>query len=214
MDLGTRGDNGSRSGTALLDPERAELLAGRGGHAPARHAHARSMLSAIPHSESTPPLYYVLAWVWVRVFSAGEVGLRSLSALIGTATIVLLALIARRLAAGAPGSQQRAVRHQPAADLVQPGGARLRAAGGVLRALALVLLREDWRGFALASALALATHYSPSSSSRRSSFGCAGSMCAGRAAAWSAAFVVAVAAALMPLAVAQASATVLVHQRE
>src|SRR3954454_11427597 len=30
------------------------------------------MLSAIPDSESTPPLYYILAWVWGHVFGTGE----------------------------------------------------------------------------------------------------------------------------------------------
>lgn len=45
------------------------------------------MLSAIPDSESTPPLYYVLAWGWAKLFGTGEVGLRSLSALFGTATV-------------------------------------------------------------------------------------------------------------------------------
>jgi mannosyltransferase len=45
------------------------------------------MVSAIPHSESTPPLYYVLAWAWTKVFGHGEVGLRSLSALFGTALV-------------------------------------------------------------------------------------------------------------------------------
>jgi len=63
-----------------------------------------SMLTRIPHSESTPPLYYVVAWAWVRVFGAGEAGLRSLSAVFGTATIVVLALIARRLAVGGRSS--------------------------------------------------------------------------------------------------------------
>jgi len=42
------------------------------------------MLSSIGGSESTPPLYYAIAWVWSRVFGHGEVGLRSLSALAGT----------------------------------------------------------------------------------------------------------------------------------
>ncbi|MDX6664240.1 MAG: mannosyltransferase, partial [Solirubrobacteraceae bacterium] len=37
------------------------------------------MLSALPDSESTPPLYYVLAWLWTRVFGFGEVGIRSFS---------------------------------------------------------------------------------------------------------------------------------------
>src|SRR3954466_5060010 len=45
------------------------------------------MLSHIPNSESTPPLYYVLAWLWSKAFGTGEVGLRSLSALCGTAAI-------------------------------------------------------------------------------------------------------------------------------
>ena len=26
------------------------------------------MLHALPHSESTPPLYYLLAWVWAQLF--------------------------------------------------------------------------------------------------------------------------------------------------
>lgn len=47
-----------------------------------------SMLDAIPRSENTPPLYYVLAWGWSRPLGLGEVGLRSLSALVGTATVL------------------------------------------------------------------------------------------------------------------------------
>ncbi len=48
------------------------------------HRHLGSMLSTIPRSESTPPLYYLLAWSWVRVFGYGEVGVRLFSALAGT----------------------------------------------------------------------------------------------------------------------------------
>ena len=55
------------------------------------------MLRAIPDSESTPPLYYVLAWLWTHVFGTGEVGLRSLSALLGTATIGVVWALGRRL---------------------------------------------------------------------------------------------------------------------
>ncbi|MDQ3722555.1 MAG: hypothetical protein M3376_05690, partial [Actinomycetota bacterium] len=42
-----------------------------------------ALWQAIPDSESTPPLYYVLAWLWTQVFGTGEVGMRSLSALFG-----------------------------------------------------------------------------------------------------------------------------------
>ncbi|HZD87332.1 MAG TPA: glycosyltransferase family 39 protein [Gaiellaceae bacterium] len=63
------------------------------------HRSLGSMLvHGIPSSESTPPLYYVLAWVWVRVVGSGEAGLRSLSALVGTATIPVAYLAARSFA--------------------------------------------------------------------------------------------------------------------
>src|SRR3712207_9410986 len=54
------------------------------------------MLSAIPDSESTPPLYYVLAWFWTQLFGTGEVGVRTLSALVGTATIPVAYAIGAR----------------------------------------------------------------------------------------------------------------------
>lgn len=45
------------------------------------------MMRSLPSSESTPPLYYTVAWGWSKLFGTSEVGLRSLSALVGTATI-------------------------------------------------------------------------------------------------------------------------------
>ena len=59
------------------------------------------MLSRILTAESNPPLYYLAAEGWTKVFGAGEFGLRSLSAVAGTATIVVaymtgLALGSRR----------------------------------------------------------------------------------------------------------------------
>ncbi|MBK8294617.1 MAG: glycosyltransferase family 39 protein [Solirubrobacterales bacterium] len=51
-------------------------------------------LSAIPNSESAPPFYYFIAWFWSQVFGSGEVGLRSLSALLGTGSIVVMYLSA------------------------------------------------------------------------------------------------------------------------
>ena len=45
------------------------------------------MLAAIPDTESTPPLFYVLAWPWAQLFGDSEAGLRSLSAVIGTAAV-------------------------------------------------------------------------------------------------------------------------------
>ncbi len=45
------------------------------------------MLREVKHSESNPPLYYVLAWSWAKVFGTSEFGIRSLSALFGLATV-------------------------------------------------------------------------------------------------------------------------------
>jgi 4-amino-4-deoxy-L-arabinose transferase-like glycosyltransferase len=55
------------------------------------------LLHAIPDSESSPPLYYALAWLWTRAFGTGEVGVRSLSALVGTATIPVVWALAKRI---------------------------------------------------------------------------------------------------------------------
>ncbi len=51
------------------------------------HFSPGKMLGLIPQSESTPPLYYCIAWVWARVFGYGEAGLRSLSAVAGVAVV-------------------------------------------------------------------------------------------------------------------------------
>ncbi len=48
--------------------------------------------------ESTPPLYYLVAWLWSQPFGVHEVGLRSLSALFGTATIPVAYMVGRELA--------------------------------------------------------------------------------------------------------------------
>src|SRR4051812_27381220 len=55
------------------------------------------MLSQLPDTELTPPLYYVLAWPWVHVFGSGEAALRSLSALFGIAVVPVAYLIGREL---------------------------------------------------------------------------------------------------------------------
>lgn len=61
------------------------------------------MLRAVENSESNPPLYYVLAWGWAKAFGTGEVGLRSLSALFGAATVPVAYCIGRELASRRAG---------------------------------------------------------------------------------------------------------------
>ncbi|MBV8429605.1 MAG: glycosyltransferase family 39 protein, partial [Solirubrobacterales bacterium] len=61
------------------------------------HLSPGKMLGLIPQSESTPPLYYCIAWLWARIFGYGEVGLRSLSALAGVLVVPVAYGAARKL---------------------------------------------------------------------------------------------------------------------
>jgi len=61
------------------------------------HLSFGSMLNSMVVHETNPPLYFVLGWLWARVFGTGEVGLRSLSALAGTAVIPVAYLCGREL---------------------------------------------------------------------------------------------------------------------
>ncbi len=61
------------------------------------------MLDAVERSESNPPLYYVLAWGWAKAFGTDELGLRSLTALFGTATVPLAYCIGAELASRRAG---------------------------------------------------------------------------------------------------------------
>ncbi|HET9093855.1 MAG TPA: glycosyltransferase family 39 protein [Solirubrobacteraceae bacterium] len=62
------------------------------------------MLATIPRTESTPYLYYVLAWFWTHLFGRGAADLRALSAVLGVGVIpvahrVTLRLLGNRRAA-------------------------------------------------------------------------------------------------------------------
>ena len=79
-------------------------------------------------SSAHPPAYFVLVKGWMEVFGSGEVGLRSLSALLGTATIPVMYAIGREL-----------------------GGVRVGRIAALLTALSppLVWLSQDGRPYAL-----------------------------------------------------------------
>src|SRR3954452_79765 len=53
------------------------------------------MLTSLTQTEAHPPLYFVCVWLWSKVFGLGEAGLRSFSALAGTATVPLAYFAAR-----------------------------------------------------------------------------------------------------------------------
>jgi mannosyltransferase len=56
-----------------------------------------SILDGVEQTEGQPPLYFYVAWAWAEVFGTGEVGLRSLSALLGTLTVPVAYLAGRAL---------------------------------------------------------------------------------------------------------------------
>ena len=64
------------------------------------HLHLGVMFGRIPHSESTPPLYYCCVWIWARIFGFGAAGVRSFSAVCGTLTIPVAYASARKLLHG------------------------------------------------------------------------------------------------------------------
>jgi mannosyltransferase len=62
-----------------------------------------AMLRAWNAAEWNPPLYLVVAWPWAKVFGTGEVGLRSLSAILGVGLVPLMYLCGRELVSGRTG---------------------------------------------------------------------------------------------------------------
>ena len=126
-----------------------------------------AMLNTVKHVETTPPLYFVLVWVWAHVFGTGEVALRSLSTIAGIALVPIAYLAARELVSRRAGVLAAAfVDRQPVPDLVLAGGAGVHAAGGVVRASFLWFMRarsepsrRNLSWWAVCSALALMTHF-------------------------------------------------------
>jgi mannosyltransferase len=131
------------------------------------HFSPGKMLGLIPQTESTPPLYYCIAWVWARVFGYGEAGLRSLSALAGALTVPLV------YAAGAKLISRRAGLIAAALTACNPfliwysQEARSYALLVMLSALALLAFAyalaepkpRTLAAWVIATALCLATHY-------------------------------------------------------
>src|SRR4051794_11762208 len=125
------------------------------------------MLRATPNSESPPPLYYVIAWVWKQLLGTGEADLRSLSALAGTATVPLAYLAGARLVTPRAGVIVAALAAVNPLLVWFSQEARAYALLVLLTTAALVVyaqLLERVTGgrlalWAVLSALALATHY-------------------------------------------------------
>jgi uncharacterized membrane protein len=124
-------------------------------------------MDAVGFSESAPPLYYLLAWLWTQLTGTGEFGLRSLSALAGVATVPVAYLIGAELRGRRTGIVAAALVAVNPMLIWYSQEARAYALLSLLTALgALYFLRSldggrrrDLTAWGVASALAIATHY-------------------------------------------------------
>jgi mannosyltransferase len=125
------------------------------------------MLDRVRGSESNPPLYYMLAWGWAKAFGTGEVGLRSLTALFGAATVPVAFLVGRELASSRAGLIAAAIVAVNPMLVWYSQEARSYAVLVFFGALALLFFVRALRSgqgrdlalWAPASALALCSHY-------------------------------------------------------
>ncbi|HET7120076.1 MAG TPA: glycosyltransferase family 39 protein [Solirubrobacterales bacterium] len=124
-------------------------------------------MSAVGFSESAPPLYYALAWVWTQATGTGEWGLRSLSAAAGVATVPVAYLVGRELRGRRAGLLTAALVAVNPMLVWYSQEARAYALLSLFSVIALLYCvralrygrRRDFTIWGLAAALALATHY-------------------------------------------------------
>jgi mannosyltransferase len=125
------------------------------------------MLGLISQSESTPPLYYCVAWVWAHVLGDGEAALRSLSAVAGVLLVPVAYATGARLISRRAGVMVAALTACNPLLIWYAQEARSYSMLALLSALSLLAFahardaptRRVLTLWVLASALALATHY-------------------------------------------------------
>jgi mannosyltransferase len=126
-----------------------------------------SAASQVPHTESTPPLFYAVEWLWVKVFGSSAFALRFPAALFGCMTVVAIWLVGVLIAGRLTGLIAAALTATSPILVWYSQEARAYALLVLLCVAALgffVMSRREPRtrwlmGWALCSAAALATHY-------------------------------------------------------
>jgi mannosyltransferase len=124
-------------------------------------------MDAVGFSESAPPLYYALAWIWTQLTGTGEFGLRSLSAVAGVATVPVAYLVGEELRGRRTGVMAAALVAVNPMLLWYSQEARAYALLVLLCTISLLYCaraarsgsRRDLRLWGLFSGLALGTHY-------------------------------------------------------
>jgi hypothetical protein len=126
-----------------------------------------AMLDAVARQETTPPLYFVVAWAWTQLFGSDEVGIRSLSAVMGVAAIPLAFAAAKSIIGRRAGVATAALLAVNPMQIWYAQEARSYAMLVALCALSLWCCaradqdasRRQLGWWALASAAALSTHF-------------------------------------------------------
>ena len=175
------------------------------------HAGLAATMRAVVHSENSPPLWYLLAWLDARVLGNGEIALRLPSALAGIATVAVAWGIGRELAGTRAAAACAALVAVNPLFVWYSQEARAYALFVLLSALAMLCFlrarRQPTRGrmaaFALCSSLALLTHYFSVFLLAPMVLVLLGDRATRRAALPAAGVIAAVGAALLPLLIAQ-----------
>jgi 4-amino-4-deoxy-L-arabinose transferase-like glycosyltransferase len=131
------------------------------------HFSLGGMLGLLPRTESTPPLYFCIAWVWARVFGFGEAGLRSLSAVVGVVTVPVAYAAAAKLISRRAGLITAALVATSPLLIWYSQEARAYELLALLAAATLLAFahalstptRRTLAAWAVACVLAIATHY-------------------------------------------------------
>lgn len=115
-----------------------------------------------------PPIYYFLLKIWISVFGATEIGARSLSVILGSATIPLVFLIGRKLLSEETGLVAALFFATAPLHIYYSQEARMYVLATFLATLLIwffLRMKEDsgrfynWVGFIITGSLLIYTHY-------------------------------------------------------
>src|SRR6202000_2250041 len=160
--------------TALAAALRFATLGGQSYHHDEVVTASRILRAGFGHAmhqvwagESTPPVYYALAWVWTRLVGTGEFGVRAISAVAGVLTVPVAYRIGVELRGRRAGLWAAALVAVNPMMLWYSQEARAYALVALFGALSILYwLRAERRGrrsdfiwWGVWSGLAIATHY-------------------------------------------------------
>jgi uncharacterized membrane protein len=131
------------------------------------HLSLAALWHAVRVNESSPPLYFFVAWLWAKLFGTSEAGLRSLSALLGIGLIPIAYLCGRDLASRAAGILTAALVAVSPFMIWYSQEARPYMMFAGLCALSLLFFARAWRSsstrdlgwWSACSSLAVLTHF-------------------------------------------------------